>query len=185
MQKVILVRHAEPVLPGTAGFDEYTRPLTDKGLSDAQALVSELAHLPIAAVYSSPMLRAVQTVQGLAQARGLEVKTHPELYEHILSPEPIANWREVLGQSWADFDFVFHGGHSLRQSQERVWGVLAELMQVHPNQTIAVGGHGTIFALLLHRLDARVGFDFHLAMPMPAIYVLEAQDNKVQSLQMS
>jgi 2,3-bisphosphoglycerate-dependent phosphoglycerate mutase len=84
MQKLILVRHAEPIMPGTAGFDEYTRPLTAKGLTDAQALVLQLEHWQIDAVYSSPMLRAVQTVQGLAQARGLEVKTHSDLYEHIL-----------------------------------------------------------------------------------------------------
>jgi len=30
MTTVLLLRHAEPVLPGTPGFDELSRPLTPK-----------------------------------------------------------------------------------------------------------------------------------------------------------
>ena len=33
---VLLIRHAESVPPGTSGFDEYARPLTPKGMRDAE-----------------------------------------------------------------------------------------------------------------------------------------------------
>jgi phosphohistidine phosphatase SixA len=55
---VLLIRHADPVAPGTAGFDEFTRPLTAKGIRDAERLGEMHAATQIDAAYSSPYQRA-------------------------------------------------------------------------------------------------------------------------------
>ncbi|HLX05395.1 MAG TPA: histidine phosphatase family protein, partial [Candidatus Binatus sp.] len=70
---VLLVRHAEPVAPGTVGFDEFTRPLTAKGIRDAEQLREILTSTRIDAAYSSPYLRARQSIEPIAQARGLAI----------------------------------------------------------------------------------------------------------------
>jgi 2,3-bisphosphoglycerate-dependent phosphoglycerate mutase len=176
MLTVLLVRHAEPMLPGTPGFDEFLRPLTESGARDASALVKAYGSLEIDAVYSSPMLRSMQTVQGFADARGLEVIPVHEFHEHLLSPEPIPNWREVLEQSWQDFDFALSGAETMRSTQARGFGALEKLAQTHSSGTIMIGGHGTIFSLMLNKIEPGVDCAFHLSMPMPAVYILEYQD---------
>jgi 2,3-bisphosphoglycerate-dependent phosphoglycerate mutase len=176
MLTVLLVRHAEPVLPGTPGFDEFSRSLTESGARDASALVSAYDSLEINAVYSSPMLRSMQTVQGFADARGLEVIPVYDFHEHVLSPEPIPNWREVLEQSWQDFDFALSGAQTMRETQARGSTALKKLNQTYSSGTIVVGGHGTIFSLILNKIEPNVDCAFHLAMPMPAVYTLEYQD---------
>jgi 2,3-bisphosphoglycerate-dependent phosphoglycerate mutase len=176
MLTVLLVRHAEPVLPGTHGFDEFNRPLTEIGARDAFLLAKGFQNLEINAVYSSPMLRSIQTVQGFADARVLEVKPMHEFVEHMLSPEPISNWREVLEQTWQDFDFALPSAQTMRSTQARGFGALEKLAQSHSSGTIVIGGHGTIFSLILNKIEPNVDCAFHLSMPMPAVYTLEYQD---------
>jgi 2,3-bisphosphoglycerate-dependent phosphoglycerate mutase len=122
------------------------------------------------------MRRAMQTVGGFAVARGLDVFPMHEFVEHLLSPEPISNWREVLEQSWTDFDFALPGAQTMRETQVRGFTALEKLAQSHPNGTIVVGGHGTIFSLILNKIEPQVDCAFHLSMPMPAVYTLEYQD---------
>ncbi len=82
---ILLIRHAEPVAPGTPGFDEFTRPLTPKGLRDADRLSETHASTRIDAAYSSPYLRARQTIEPIARARGLAIDTIDDLRERTLS----------------------------------------------------------------------------------------------------
>ncbi len=176
MLTVLLVRHAEPVLPGTPGFDEFSRPLNESGARDALLRANGFQNLELNAVYSSPMLRSMQTVQDFADARGLEVIPMHEFVEHMLSPEPIPNWREVLEQSWQDFDFALPGAQTLRETQTRGFGALETLAQTHSSGTIVIGGHGTIFSLILNKIEPSVDCAFHLFMPMPAVYTLEYEN---------
>jgi 2,3-bisphosphoglycerate-dependent phosphoglycerate mutase len=176
MLTVLLVRHAEPVLPGTPGFDEFSRPLTASGARDASALAKAYGFLELDAVYSSPMLRAVQTVEGFAVARGLEVLQIPEFQEHLLTPELVPNWREVLEQSWTDFDFALPGAETMRETQDRGFYALRLLAEHQSSGTIIIGGHGTIFSLILNKIEPRIDCAFHLSMPMPAVYTLEYEN---------
>lgn len=179
MLRVLLIRHATPVPPAHHS-DEYTRPLTDLGLQQAETLARELEAVQLDAVYSSPYLRAMQTVQPLAAARGLSVQPVEDLREHRLSSESINHWRDTLEQAWLDFDFLPYTGESMRETQTRAWAALESLAGKHSSgtseSTIALGGHGTAFSLLLHKLEPRVNAVFHLAMPMPAVYALEFDD---------
>lgn len=71
---LLLVRH------GHAGDrDRWTgpdrlRPLSKKGIRQAEALVPTLAGFPVARVLSSPYLRCTQTVEPLARARNKPVE---------------------------------------------------------------------------------------------------------------
>jgi 2,3-bisphosphoglycerate-dependent phosphoglycerate mutase len=173
MLNVLLLRHATPVLPGTPGFDEHTRPLTPDGTLAALALSEQLRSRRIEAVYSSPYRRAIATVEPLARARQLDVHAIDDLREHLLTPEPVAHWRELLTLAWQDLEAAPGGAESLRSTQARGLAVLERLRQRHSGQTIAVGGHGTIFACILHAHVPTIDCAFHIAMPMPALYELE------------
>jgi 2,3-bisphosphoglycerate-dependent phosphoglycerate mutase len=175
MLKILLVRHADPVKPSPLHLNEYTRPLTPEGARDAVRLAENLKDFEIDAAYSSPYLRAIQTLEPLAQTRDLQIQTIEDLREHTLSPEPIPNWKDVLGQAWDDFDFALPGGETMRNTQTRGMSALETIRAKHPRGTVIVGGHGTLFSLVLHALEPRIDCAFHLDMPMPAVYRLEFQ----------
>src|SRR5471030_548131 len=72
-----LLRHAE----AADGFPDDERPLTERGVRQADAAGLALAHLGthIDACLSSPKLRALQTAQRVCEPLGVEVTTDSRL----------------------------------------------------------------------------------------------------------
>jgi 2,3-bisphosphoglycerate-dependent phosphoglycerate mutase len=168
---VLLVRHAEPVAIGTPDIADDDRPLTEAGRSAAQELAVELDGWEITAIYSSPYARAVETVSVLAQRRGIGVQLIDDLRERRLSLEPHDEWRESLQRSWTDADFALPGAESGREAQRRAVAILDLLRVRHPDGgRLVIGSHGNLISLILQALEPDVGYDFHMAMPMPALY---------------
>jgi 2,3-bisphosphoglycerate-dependent phosphoglycerate mutase len=173
---ILLVRHAEPVAVGAAGWEERDddRPLTEAGRRAAEQLADELEPFVITGVYCSPYRRAVETVEPTAQRRGLRIILLDDLRERRLTPTQRDDWMEVLTTSWADPDYALDGAESGRAAQRRGAAVLDLLRVRHPDGgRLLLGSHGNLISLILHTLEPGVDADFHLAMPMPAIYHLE------------
>ena len=62
---VIMIRHADRNLTGSK--------LTERGIKNAQALVKELGHMNIAAIYSPDLVRNLETVRPLAKHLGINI----------------------------------------------------------------------------------------------------------------
>ena len=170
---VLLVRHAEPVAVGTPDVADDDRPLTEAGRSAAHELAVELDGWEITAIYSSPYARAVETVTVLARRRGIGVQLIDDLRERRLSLEPHDEWQGSLQRSWADADFALPGAESGRGAQRRAVAILDLLRVRHPDGgRLVVSSHGNLISLILQALEPEVGYDFHMAMPMPALYRL-------------
>ena len=76
-----LFRHAEArARPDWTG-DDRLRPLDAQGRRQAAALDAQLGQAPLERVVSSPYVRCTQSVEPLAEARGLEVEERDELAE--------------------------------------------------------------------------------------------------------
>src|SRR3982751_391471 len=75
MTTFLLIRHAlcDPVGRSIAGRAAGVS-LNRRGLQQAEALAARLAELPIAAVYSSPLERALQTAGPIAKLKGLPLE---------------------------------------------------------------------------------------------------------------
>jgi 8-oxo-dGTP diphosphatase len=81
MPAFYFIRHAKAGSRSHWEQDDRIRPLSKSGIKQAAALVSVLAPYPISAVFSSPYLRCVQTVEPLAQARRLAIRETASLAE--------------------------------------------------------------------------------------------------------
>jgi broad specificity phosphatase PhoE len=79
--KVFLVRHADAGDRERWTGDDRSRPLSERGTAQARGLVRELQDEGIEQVMSSPYLRCIQTVEPLAAARGLGVRSERLLAE--------------------------------------------------------------------------------------------------------
>lgn len=126
--------------------------LNDEGRAQAAALAKRL-QVPLAAIYSSPLERALETARPLADAQTLVVQTREGLGEtrcgewtgrflKDLAKEPL--WPVVqIHPSGARFP----GGESLREVQSRMVAELDALRDAHPGQTVAVFSHSDPIAL--------------------------------------
>ena len=79
---VVLLRHASAGDRARWEGDDRKRPLDPKGQRQAEAVVAILDQLEVAAIISSPARRCVQTVEPLAEARGLPVVIDDALWEN-------------------------------------------------------------------------------------------------------
>jgi 8-oxo-dGTP diphosphatase len=94
----LLIRHADAGSRERWEGDDRLRPLSKRGRRQAKALAKSLAAIPLRRVISSPYVRCVQTVQPLAQARGLPVEESDALAEGAGVPSVTALLGELAGQ---------------------------------------------------------------------------------------
>ncbi len=81
MPAFYFIRHAKAGSRSHWDQEDRDRPLSKSGVKQAEALVSVLSPYPVSAVFSSPYLRCVQTVEPLARAHRLAVRETPSLAE--------------------------------------------------------------------------------------------------------
>ena len=82
---MLLVRHASAGDRTLWEGDDGERPLDEKGIRQAEALVDLLEPYAIERIFSSPAKRCLQTVEPLSRARGLTVEAREELTEDVQS----------------------------------------------------------------------------------------------------
>lgn len=179
---IVVVRHAQPLIPYPGGPDDYHRPLTEAGLAEAERLAEDLARLQPGLIASSPYLRAIQTVEPTARASGMPVHTDHDLREWDSGLEPTPDYARHYAKNWADPSVARPGGESLRQLTDRATAILRSLARQHPDRTVVVGSHGTFIARALIGFGlTTVDWRFSRTMPMPAIYRLRFTDRGTQA----
>jgi probable phosphoglycerate mutase len=158
--RLFLVRHGEsPSNREMRYLGSRDEPLTDLGVRQAECLAAALAGLPLAAVYTSPLQRAAQTGQRIADSLRVPLRTEPRLLEQRFGDWEGLTRAEVLGRGGPDRDRLMQwesdpaaappGGESLATVDRRVRGLLDDLAATYPGAWVALVSHvGPIKALL-------------------------------------
>ncbi|WP_435015601.1 histidine phosphatase family protein [Tundrisphaera sp. TA3] len=160
--RVLLLRHAETAAPDRFHGAESDVALGPRGHLQAEAAATALrdSGIPIAAVYSSGMLRARETAAPIAAALGLDTAVVPELHERrmgSLSGRPLAEgWDDYQAAMalWKadDLDATHQGGESYAQIRDRAVPALAAIADRHRGQAVVVVAHGVVIRVLLTAL---------------------------------
>jgi len=95
---VYLVRHARAGRRSAWKGDDELRPLSKVGQRQAEGLVDLLAGVPVEQALSSPYVRCVETVEPLADDRGLEIDVVDELREGAALEGALRLIEKVSGQ---------------------------------------------------------------------------------------
>jgi broad specificity phosphatase PhoE len=161
---ILLVRHGETAYNAIGRYQGHMQiSLNDTGFAQATRVGERLRHHQFAAIYSSDLLRAVQTataiaahhhqpVSELAGFREIDVG----LWEHLTVaeisaqfPTDFAAYRTKPGRT------IYTGGESYAQMQIRAMHALTTVIQRHDeHDTICVVCHGgTIRAIVCAVLD--------------------------------
>lgn len=131
-------------------------PLSETGQAQAQCVADHLANEPIAAVYSSALLRAHHTGLAVADRHGLDVEVIPELEEiHIFRDLPqdrqavdTLGEKAMLGigerfvqtRRWD----AYPATESSMDFRRRVSLAVESAVVSHPGETIVVACHGGV-----------------------------------------
>ena len=156
MTTVYFVRHAQP---NYENHDDLTRELTEKGLQDRMKVVEVFREIPVHAVLSSPYKRAVDTVQPLADQRGLSVVTDADFRERKVGDGWLEDFTSFAKLQWANFDFALEHGESLRQVQVRNAAALERVLARYDGKTIVIGSHGTALSSLVEYYVPGFGYE--------------------------
>jgi broad specificity phosphatase PhoE len=149
MPTLLLIRHGENdylsrnKLPGCLPGIH----LNKRGLQQALELDRTLNRLPLKAIYTSPLERALETAGPLAHSLNLEIQIRPDLIDIDVGTWTGRSWK-VLGRTkhWkviqqAPSQFQFPDGETFIRVQERVVTTLEAIAAVHRDELVAVVFH--------------------------------------------
>jgi broad specificity phosphatase PhoE len=160
LMRLVLVRHGQTDHNrGGLTLGRHDVPLNEHGHAQARALGRSFADPP-AAVYASPLRRAVQTAEEIAREAGAEVRIEPGLVEMDIG-EMEHLTREQLRERYPDFlrlwlsdevaDARMPGGETLREVQERAWATVESLGARHADDEVVAVTHNFVILTLLCR----------------------------------
>ena len=155
--RLILVRHAEP--------DERVRDriygrldpeLSGRGREHAAAIAAGLQNEPIAAVYTSPRLRALATAGPLASRLGLEARVEDDLreidfgeLEGLTLAEAVERYPAESRWTAAPAEALFPGGESVAGLHTRAIAAARSIAARHEGETAAVFTHAVVIRAIL------------------------------------
>lgn len=165
---LIFLRHCQS--KPTPDLQEALWPLSESGYKQARHLVRELSNDPVDVIYSSPYLRAIESIRPLAQARQITIITNDNLRERKLTDRFINNFDDVVERAWSDFDWALPACESSRVAQKRIVNEVKNIKNQHQNKNILISSHGNLIGLYLNHFYPDFGFNQWRNMTQPAIF---------------
>jgi probable phosphomutase (TIGR03848 family) len=182
--RIHLIRHAAHNLLGQAlaGRMEGVS-LSAEGRRQSERLADYLAPRGLAAIYSSPLRRALETAAPIAARTGLDIEIVAGAIEFdfgawtgkrmdTLETDPL----------WRRFN-VFRsatsapGGESMLEVQSRIVALMGELTMRHPDASVAVVSHGDVLrAAILHYLGMPLDLFLRIEISPASVSLVEIDE---------
>lgn len=164
MTTLIFIRHAYSLgnqLDLCSGQQDY--PLTEKGHEQAGKLSKHLKKTyPIEAIYTSDLIRTIQTAQPTAEAFGLEIQADPRFREVCLGEWEGQPWKAVeeadpeLTASWCNMNLYRadrrpKGAECFEEIWERADSAIRDVVSRHRGKCVAIFSHSRFMRSLAYR----------------------------------
>lgn len=155
---VLLIRHGETAWNRKKLFRGYHDiALNENGRAQGRDLGKALAARAVAAAYSSPLSRSLETAKIALKRRKIEPVVHPGLMDINygewtgLEESVVAGkWPEIYARWRAEPHKVRPpGGDSLNEIYDKAFGALRWIEERHEGETIAVFAHRVVNKLLI------------------------------------
>jgi broad specificity phosphatase PhoE len=157
MTDIVLVRHGETEFNREGVFrGRFDVGLNEAGREQAAATAAALAREPLAAVYSSPLSRALETARPIAAKHCLE-PVIDEAFHNIDLGEWQGAKKETVRltqpEAWALWTteperLRIPGGETLAEVRARAFPRLEELAAEHEGERIAIVSHRSVIRVL-------------------------------------
>ena len=159
MTRLLLIRHGYSSGNKERRFSgQIDLPLSEQGVQQAASVCDYIEkNYKVDAVYSSDLVRAVDTVQPLADSLGLPIQIYPELreinegvWQGQLMTEVEANEPEAFKAYKANLGlYQFEGGECYATLLARLLPMIDRIVADNPDKTVVIGTHGAVVRGLL------------------------------------
>jgi probable phosphoglycerate mutase len=166
--------------------------LNHEGLRQADELAKRLKHVPLRAIYSSPLERTIETANAIAQTRGLDVKTCDGISE-IDYGEWTGCEIEALVEErrWKHYNSFRSGtripaGELMLESQTRTVLELERLSLLYPKENLLIVTHGDIIrGAIAYYAGIPLDLAHRIEIACASISVIEINDHGPRILQVN
>jgi probable phosphoglycerate mutase len=150
MPLLLLIRHGENEYVKTGKMAGHLPGvhLNERGKEQALNLAEALQQVPLKAIYASPLERAVETAEPVAQTHRLEIQLRPALIDTDVGAWQGRSWKVLRRtKKWklvqgSPSRFRFPNGESFLEAQTRIVSCLDEIFASHkPKDIVAVVFH--------------------------------------------
>ena len=181
MSHILLVRHGQNEWVSAKRLAGWTPGihLNEQGLEEVNQLSARLVHLPIKAVYSSPLERCIETADIIANAHQLVPVAMEDLGEvHYGKWEGKKLKKLSKKRSWYAVQhfpgrFQFPNGEALRNVQNRGVNAIETLAGLHAGEMIAVVSHADVIKLVLaHYLGVHIDLFQRISVAPASVSIL-------------
>lgn len=156
MSICLLVRHGETDWNRSGQvMGHQPIPLNQSGEQQVRRLAAALSHVKIAGLYSSPVLRAVQTAQILGEACQMSLTMAPELSEIGVGEWVNRFWHE-LADDPAKRDWYIRphearpsGGETLHEVQQRAISAVEQIRATHTDACWIFVSHADVIRTIV------------------------------------
>ncbi len=155
--RLLMVRHGQtPANIEKVWHGITDTPLTDLGRHQARRLgefFRNIANPDV--IYASPLQRARDTAQAIADSHGLPLTLDERLMEFSLGDwegirfDDIETLHGAKGQLYGNPDFSAPGGESQHMVRNRMVAAIDEIVHRHPDQTVVLVSHGTALGIAI------------------------------------
>jgi broad specificity phosphatase PhoE len=162
--RLYLIRHGQSAGNAEGRFGGHgNTPLSELGIAQARATARVIADEKIDVIYSSDLLRALQTAEHFAGDSGIQIISTAAFRERdvgVLEGLTFEESRELYPRDYyalvnREIDHVITGGESYRQLLNRITRELRRILRDHSGSRIAIVSHtGVICFLTLYLLGA-------------------------------
>jgi broad specificity phosphatase PhoE len=187
--RIYFVRHAQSEANVRRVISNRDLPhhLTDLGRQQAEALARSLADVPLAAIYSSPIVRAAETAQIVAASKGSPV----EMADALREPDCGIMEGRRDEEAWAEHARVTHdwvveckfnsrieGGESYGDVRARFVPFVDRLLAVHSHtdHNLLLITHGSLLYLMLPLVLTNIDLASVGQYPMPNTGIILARE---------
>jgi len=185
MPLLLLIRHGENEFVKTGKMAGRLPGvyLNERGRQQAAELAKVLAEVRLKAIYASPLERAVETAEPIAEGRKLEIQLRPDLMDNDIGKwqgrtlkqlRRLKKWKVV---QQAPSRFTFPEGESFLQTQTRVATTLDEIAASHRQKDIV--------AVVFHADPIKLAVAHYLGMPLDQFQRLGCDTGSVTVLYVS
>jgi 2,3-bisphosphoglycerate-dependent phosphoglycerate mutase len=151
MAPMYLIRHARvQIMKDTT--DPW--PLSDVGQSEADILARQSFWREVEMVFSSPELKARQTVEPAARRWSIPLETVDCLRE-VHRPSWMPDYEDTVKSFFSTPKVSIKGMESATKAAERITRCIKGVVAACPGKTLAMASHGLVCALFIARLENR------------------------------
>ncbi len=186
--RLYLIRHGESTWNAERRWQGATDPpLSGAGRAQALRVGEALRAVPVQAVYSSPLERAMETAAAVAAAHTLTAEPVAALremafgeWESLLSEEVEQRFGPLLREWWKRPEQTrIPGAEPLDAARARVMAALRAIMARHAGERVVVVAHGGVNKLIvLSTLGAPLSSFWRIKQDNACVNVLEYQDDR-------